>query len=64
MFSQWYVLSYVCSAPDVLSMNFHSTVGRGVKGRWGVKGHLQNDSYQDMYMYHNNVVYYLEKYDI
>ena len=25
------------------------------------KGHLQNDSYQAMYMYHDNVVDYLEK---
>ena len=40
------------------------TVGRGVKGRWGVKGHLQNDSYQAMYMHHDNVVYHLQKYDI
>ena len=37
---------------------------RGAKGRWGVKGHLQNDSYQAMYMHHDNVVDYLEKYDI
>ena len=40
------------------------TVVRGAKGRWGVKGHLQNDSYQAMYMHHDNVVDYLEKYDI
>ena len=37
---------------------------RGVKGRWGAKGQLQNDSYQAMYMHHDNVVDYLEKYDI
>ena len=40
------------------------TVRQGVKGRWGVMGHLQNDSYQAMYMHHDNVVDYLEKYDI
>ena len=37
---------------------------RGIKGRWGVKGHLQNVSYQAMYMHHDNVVDYLEKNDI
>ena len=46
----------------VISKN--STVVRGVKGRWGAKGQLQNDSYQAMYMHHDNVVDYLEKYDI
>ena len=32
-------------------VNKKITVRRGVKGRWGVKGHLQNDSYLAMYVY-------------
>ena len=44
--------------------SFVITVRRGVKGQWGVKGQLQNDSYQAMYMHHEYVVDYLEKYDI